>query len=488
MKNVHAETYVINVIKADNVTVKGIKIVDCRFYHLYFGGCSNSLIENVKLLSNQISTDGFCVNGPDITIRNCFAYIGDDVFTGKGANMHIHDCVVGCYGGGIISMDNIRQKVTIENIDVFRTYGAILRNRWGKKSDRIMKGLTIKNLRAVDCSFTPFFFKGSDQGKGRKEFILKNISMGFPAGTINRLSDPAKYSNTSVLIGNGSDYVFDMENFWIGGELVTNRNQMITKQINASKPDFNIKGSAQSKESCCVSPDQVVLKIPQKVIKLCLGDWQLSLKTRPVLAQEKCYVPIGEIAEIFGYSIKEDDGRVVCEKQGRKIEISSDKSVVDGKEIAVKDSVLIRNNTILVTAGLIKQCLGTEACWDADQMAFRIENFNDGCNLLENPDFEQPFGQWTTSGFAHIARVDEASSCKKSLHVTPKKTRWQGVFQEVSDQLNRYGKGKYTLTYYAKAGNLTRDDQMKTAFLYVDRSNKRRVQRRIITLTKEWNS
>ena len=486
MKNAHGQTYVVNVTKADNVTVKGIKIVDCRFYHVYIGDCSNCLIENVKLLSNQISTDGFSINGPDNTINNCYAYIGDDVFTGKGANMNISDCVVGCYGGGIISMDNIKQKIAINNIDVFETQGAILRSRWGEKRDRIMKGLTIENLRAVDCSFTPFFFRGSDQGKGHKEFILKNISMGLPAGTTDRFSDPSKHTNTSLLIEKGSDYLFDMENFWIGGVLVTNSSQMIVKQNSAAEPDFDIKGSEQSKDSCVVSPSRTVLEKPQKVLKLFLGDWKLSLKNPPIIINDRCYVPIGEIAEIFGYSVKETGGRVVLEKQDRKIEIDEKTGVVDGKEIPVKDAVLIRDNAILVTSNLIKVCLEVDAHWDAEQMTLRVQNFNDGCNLLENPGFEETFGQWTTSGFAHITRVDDASSGKKSLHVIPKKTRWQGVSQEVSDQLNRYGKGRYRLTYYAKAGNLKKGDQMKTAFLYIDQSNKRRVLRHIVTLTKDW--
>ena len=486
MKNAHGETYVVNVKKADNVTIKDIKVVDCRFYHIHFGGCSNSLIENVKLLSNQISTDGFTVNGPDITIRNCFAYIGDDVFTGKGANMHIHDCVVGDYGGGIISMDDVKQRTTIENIDVFHSYGAILRNRWGEKKDRGMKEFTISNLRAVDCSFTPFFFRGSDQGKGRKEFILKNISIGLPTGTTDRFSGPEKHTNTSWLIERGSDYVFDMENFWIGGELVTNSNQVIVKKNDATDPVFKIKGSEQSREACVASPHKVVLESVQRVPKLFIGEWQVNLKNRPVIVDGKCYVSIGDIAEVFGYSVKESKGGVVLEKPEREIEIDGQKGTVDGRDIAVEGSVLIRDNRVLVNSGLLKICLGTEVNWDAEKMILRVDNINEGKNLLENPGFEEHFGQWTASGFANIFRDDDAFSGRKSLHVIPEKPRYQGVFQEVSDQLNRYGRGKYRLTYYAKAGNRTNHNQMKTGFLCQDRSPKRKVRRHIITLTKEW--
>ncbi len=488
MKNVHGETYVINVTKAKNVTIKGLKIVDCRFYHVFLGSCRNCLIENVKLLSNQISTDGFSVHGPDITIKNCFAYNGDDVFTGSGANMKISDCVVGCYGGGIISMDNIKEKISIENIDVFRSYGAILRNRWGKKGDRVMNGLTIKNLRAVDCSFVPFFFRASDQGAGSKEFVLKNVSMRLPTGTTDRFSDPAKYSNTSILIANGSDYSFNIENFWINGELVKNKNQLIVKHNCSTEPVYNIKGNEESKDVCCVSPHQKVLKIPQKVLKLYLGDWKLSLRNRPVLFNGRCYVPIGEIADIFGYSINEGDGKVVLEKQNKKIEIDvkEEKGFVDGVEIAMKDSVLIRNNTVMVTSDLIKVCLGTEALWDADQLTFRVENINDGRNLLQNPGFEEPFGQWTASGFAKIERSEDTHSGKKSLHVFNIKKQRQGIVQELSDQLNRFGKGKYVLTFYAKAGDLKKGNQLKAAFLYYDHSKKRRIVRRAFTLTADW--
>ena len=92
-----------------NIKIDGIKIVDCRCYHMYSLYTHEIEIYNVKLISNQISTDGYCLSGSNIYIHNSYADVGDDVFTIDAANRLYEDLVLGSTCG-IFSFTKNRSK------------------------------------------------------------------------------------------------------------------------------------------------------------------------------------------------------------------------------------------------------------------------------------------------------------------------------------------------------------------------------------------
>ncbi len=214
--NDHGKNYNVNIAGGNNIRIDGIKIVDCRFYHLYMGGVKNAEIYNVKIFSNQISTDGFPISGTNIYMHDSYADVGDDVFTGSGTNKHYEDMLVGSTCG-IFSLSGIRSNETYKDIHIFRADEAIFKNYYGTG---VFIGAVFENIYAVDCPFTPYLLTSKDQGDGTKHFVFNNISLRAPTGVGEKNTPFGEYTGTVINIADGGPFRFDFENLYIDGELV----------------------------------------------------------------------------------------------------------------------------------------------------------------------------------------------------------------------------------------------------------------------------
>ncbi len=272
--NKHGYNYVINLKNGSNVKVEGIKIIDCRFYHLYFNNITNGEIYNVKALSNQISTDGFPINGTNIYFHDSFADVGDDTFTGGGSNKLYENLVVGSTCG-IFSLGGTQSNNIYRNISIFRADEAIFKNFY---SSGAFSGAYFENIYAVDCPFTPFFISSSGQGAGLKQFNFKNVSINTPSGIDNKEIEFKAYPKTVLEIRNGSDFEYNLENFYIDGKLITSADQI--KMVDKSdwgEPEVNIFVNEKNNKGIPLTANTTVLETPyvapaKEVVPLAQGE------------------------------------------------------------------------------------------------------------------------------------------------------------------------------------------------------------------------
>lgn len=253
--NVHGKNYVVNIKNGSNIRVDGIKIVDCRFYHLYMSGVKNAEIYNVKIFSNQISTDGFLLSGTNIYMHDSYADAGDDVFTGSGTNKLYDNMLVGSTCG-IFSLSGARSNETYRNINIFRADEAIFKNYYGTG---VFMGATFENIYAVDCPFTPFLFTSKDQGDGMKNFIFKNISINAPTGATDKNVPFNTYTGTMINIVDGGPFQFDFENFYIDGELVESSSSVIKNDHSSSGAVVNVTANSDTQGGIPKAPKTTVL-------------------------------------------------------------------------------------------------------------------------------------------------------------------------------------------------------------------------------------
>ncbi len=181
--------------------VSGIEFHDIRFldahcFNLCFSWVENMLIDNVKLLSNQISTDGLSFWGAvcrNILVRDTFMHITDNAFVNSsGENFNVENCIVGTDYGIFYPQGNI-ESMTFDNIDLFRCGDFFRAIEWA--NDRTWKNITVKNIRAADALKTNALVNLRNQAKGEKNIYFENISL--PLETSN-VSMTDSTDNTTV--------------------------------------------------------------------------------------------------------------------------------------------------------------------------------------------------------------------------------------------------------------------------------------------------
>lgn len=257
--NVHGTNYNVNITSGKNIRVDGIKIVDCRFYHLYLASVNTAEVYNFKIFSNQISTDGFVIpSSKNIYMHDSYADVGDDVFTGEGTNKYYEDMLVGSTCG-VFSLSGQRNNETYKDIHIFRADEAIFKNFYGSG---VFFGATFENVFAVDCPFTPFFIGSRSQGDGMKNFVFKNVSINSPSGNGEKNIPTNNYTGTVISIANGNPFQFDFENMYIDGELITSNSQINRTDASNSGAIINVTFDADSQSHIPLTTNTTVLATP----------------------------------------------------------------------------------------------------------------------------------------------------------------------------------------------------------------------------------
>ncbi len=155
-----------------------LRFLDAHCFNLCFSYIDGMVVDKVKLLSNQISTDGMsfwaspCSN---ITMQNMFMHITDNAFVcSVGENMVAKNCTIGTDYGIFYPQGNI-ESINFENIDLFRCGDFFRATVWG--GERKWKNITVNNVRAADSLKIGNFVNLRTQGVGEKNVYIKNVSL-----------------------------------------------------------------------------------------------------------------------------------------------------------------------------------------------------------------------------------------------------------------------------------------------------------------------
>ena len=236
---------VVNVSAAD-VVVEDIKIVDARTYN--FGSWAPRVtFRNIKALSSMMCTDGITSGGEGLRVEGAWLYVGDNGLVISGVrDATYRDIAIGTSCKAIFPQC-ANERVTLENIDVFRADEGVIQNtynnslnrnsKWNELDGGLAKKLPgpqdrvhlaqsffIRNLCAVDCVLFPRFFVGGNMGTLPKTFVFDNLSIPYSTGE-SRWSSIGKTNGVAVTIYDDpakwlitDNYTLSITNLWIGGE------------------------------------------------------------------------------------------------------------------------------------------------------------------------------------------------------------------------------------------------------------------------------
>ena len=153
-----------------------------------------------------------------------------------------------------------------------------------------------------------------------------------------------------------------------------NENYKIAADLSKKLPgfetvDYNKAGLITSRLKNTLSDDAVVLSVGKPCAYV---NWNKKLidenniDITPKIKDNLTYVPIRFLGEMLGADVDYNDGKIVIEYNGKKLELEkdSDKAVIDGAEITLPGACFIENSRTLVPLRSISDLFGKKVFWD----------------------------------------------------------------------------------------------------------------------------
>ena len=425
------------ILKGSNINVEGIKVLDAHTFNIACTDLFDSEIKDVKVLSNQISTDGFSIwgTGKNVDIHHCFWHVSDNIFIIGGIkadpfeNFHIHDCIVASdFATFFPQQQAIGQgEMHFKNIDVLRC-GSFMKVTYNPEGTEVGFGnFKIENIYAMDVENSVKFIWFDKFKNGAKTISMKNVNL-------RAIKDVGCEVGADV-----SGFNVNFDNVWIGGELFTNE----TPIQNSMNPETNSFSFADTCDADAALVGVNNLKgVPEYIApKIKIGALSVGEKVQPFTQNGTMYVSAYEIIKQLGFAdIKLDEAT-------GKLSFADDKKAytftADGENI-------LKNGRLMVPIALFEK-IGTTAKYDETTKTITIENIKRDVNLIKNPDFENGLSiEWTTRNFSQLYLSTDAHSGKYAIKVMKKGSKENGIYQDVARVLKQNGEGTYKATAYVK--------------------------------------
>ena len=437
-------------IKGGGCTVEDIKMVDARDFNLVVSN-SNTKVKNLKVLASEMCTDGITQSsGDNNRYEHCYIYNGDNgiVITG-GKNQYYNDITIGTICCGIFPQLGFGTG-TFNNIYLFRADEGLMRNLYNSGgSGKVERSFTVtlNNVSCVDCDHFPFIFMGGNMGKLPKTIIFNNLAVPAATGS-NTLGQG---DGSTILFNNRSDYMatdnytLQFNGLTVAGKPVTSASQL---KVSDPKPNDKIvvtgngagNGVAATPESKTVSGTA-----PGKIY---VGNRQLFTKNPAVQKDGTWYVPAADVCQALNVSVP-------------------------------SATTKINNVAYLSLKALTDQKLTGSATYDAAKKAIRI------APPAKSGDLFAWGGNSVHSRWAELTCYNTHLVCKKegsdTVYYNKGTLAHAGANFQLTQQVQQYGKGTYTLTFDVKA------DVASSMYVYMG-VNGKRISTKDVPLTTQWKS
>ena len=435
-------SYMIQMQNAKDVEVSGIKVVDAHTFNITMTSCTDVTIHDVKVLSNQISTDGLSwwAKNTNVHVYDCFWHVSDDAFVvgGECVNNLVENCIVGSDYG--IFTPTTTGEILFKNIDVFRC------GRLVKIINGAASGLTtMENIYAEDVDSCGALFDFQPSKDVTRKFVLKNVSINGPKNTTNLIAT-TNYK--------GLDATFD--NVWVNGKLVTESTRLGDSSVKNQTVTFT---DANDKEAAKVGVDNVKATSKYVAEKVFINALEVETAIPTVKYEGNVYVALKEVLIALDFTnIKYEDGKMTFEYGDEKYEVTKGKTeaVSKGKKVTLSVAPVTKNGILCVPLDFFKTVLGNEASYDEAKKRVNITNIPREGNLLRNGDMEQGMtSDWITRWFTPMYLSKDAHSGQYAMRTYVDENSYQpgsanGIYQDIANVVRRYGKGTYKISAWVK--------------------------------------
>ena len=478
-----------NVVK--NVTIEDIILYDATGFNLVFQGAVDCTADGIKVVSNEISTDGVSVwSSKNITVKNSYLYVADNIFVIDQSNtLTLDNLLVGSSIATFFPQGEIRGTHKYTNINVFRSTtffeptGGFSRPSW-ESSEVVL----IENLSAIDCVAPVGATSTSTMGKlfstfdtwgytDKKNVTFRNVTL--PSGT-NPRTVSISFRGSTTTATTAGNYNIVLENVYAdngngGFDLLTydatntaNNNvtfNNLSKNANASTL------TAGANNSISYTPiTRSVTNASYTAYKTYIGrnNWTGSLyysPTEPYVKNSVVYISAKTLAEKFGFNtyFDEDDKSLTIYDEDVLLRATVGSDVALYNDTAVTLSAAVEyGEEVMVPTDFFSKTLGISVARDSKKIT--IGNYDRAENIAINGDFENEdaLESWDTVNFARFVRYSDGGNyvmrfADKSIFDVEGLNAFQGTYQDVRDTVLQNGTGVYRITFRAKCNEDTYD-------------------------------
>ncbi len=405
-----------------DVNVENVKFLDAHCFNLCFCRVDGLNVNNVKILSSEISTDGFSFWGSpensnkNILIENCFMYNNDNsVIVTSSEGLTVRDCTFGTKHAIFVTNSEVLD-FNMENIDVFRV-GDIFKSINPSSITDHTWNVTGKNIRAEDAGSANLFVNINGQEDGVKNILFENVSLpNFTATNDIFVNNTTNVNITlnNVYINNGTPVISENDLVKQG---MQNSTLTISGENNATLAGTGIYAAAVKTASYSGAP----------TIKV--GGYTVPFDAKGALDVEG-YIPANNVLNALRNTTS----------------TSGYTKVVDG--------------VTMISLDFFRNVLGMTVTVNADGVVMSAPDV-EGVNLLRDPGFENivspisntlPYTRnWTMFNLAQLSLSTTKNSGTHSMRVSYKAaTGDRGAAQYIGDIIKIYGAGTYTFKAYVR--------------------------------------
>ncbi len=435
--DLNPSAYMCNFNNVNGGIVEGVRFLEAHCFNLVATGCSNLVYDNVKLLCNQVSTDGLSlfVSADAVNMKNCYLNVSDNAFVIGGGNMKnvvVEDTIVITDYAFLFPQGNLKgDPLVFKNMDVLR-YATFMKHQYPRElGQKKNVQLVLEDSNAIDSDQAGTMLTITFGSDGVKDFTFKNVTLPKPkgAGLYVQTHDTEK-----SYVGDDIDNVtVTFDNVWVGGELFTKQELETKDNMDYTKNNKVIFTGTKDESAVILERNDVVLEREVTVNTVYIGDRRIECEYQPVTKDGKTYVCAYQILEALGFT----DAKVANGKLTFSYKYNN-------YEIAVADE------QAMVDTETLARTIGTNIKLDGKKI--QIDNIERDDNLLRDPDFEGGLSMnWVTRNFSKLYISEEAYSGKYALRIG--QYTWGndgGVYQDIAEVVRQYGKGKYRVTAWVK--------------------------------------
>ncbi len=458
-------TYMLYGSNGSNYEIRDVKFLDAHCFNLCFSNIDNLTIDNIKILSSEISSDGISIWGKgdgssggklnnNLVVKNSYLYCNDNAFVITSANgLSVTNCTIGT-GYAIIYPQGTVNNWTLDNIDVFRmgnffratmTVGDI--NNWN---------ITASNIRAEDALTCSAFIRAVNQYGGNKNITFNNISL--PALTtyeanLTTLGTTSLTANCNNVYINGVKLNSSYNGFKKG--TVTG----LTLNYGSTFNETLAGANTYNPKSASYVGDKTVT----------IGGYTLPFDEIGVINENGVnYLPAGHVLSYLGYEITQTATSLTAENANGKVVLKDSFADVYGFDSAkLTNYPILRNGKIMVSATLLEEVFGLTA--EDNGTNIKINALLER-NLLKNGGFENLNYSYfnttyaNTTDWAHYnfgnmnCETSTVRSGNCAMYLWAKNGGDRGVAQNISKAIQTYGAGTYRFEAYVKLGDYSHDN------------------------------
>ena len=469
-----------------NVNIKDIILFDAKGFNLVFQGTQSCGADGIKIVSNEISTDGVSVWASNYTsVKNSFLYVNDNVFViDQATGLKLDNLLIGTTIATFFPQNPIEGAHEYKNINIFRS-STIFEPAAGYGS-KIYGGaaagtVLIENLSAIDC-VAASGGTGSKMGKLFSTFSSASGSADVKKVTFRNVTLPVTNNSYAVEVGvnnaKAGNYNITLENVYVGTTALTNDNVNFTDATTSGKASTLTVTNDGSYTPVTKNETTATATVYETYVRDASTGAKYFALTQPYKKNSVIYISAKATAEALGFATSYDstsktltiyDGRVTLE-----LTVGSNIATYRNSKIALSGAVEF-DEEVMVPMDFFQKTIAPKTKISGQDIVIGSYNRGSDVNLIENGDFEDKdaLESWTTINFARLTRSTVAASgsyalrfADSSLFKSEKISNSQGAYQNVLDIVRANGTGVYRITFKAKS-NTTSVDLTDTSNYYI---------------------